>query len=147
MSIRPECAVRHVPTLGRTVARLGARRYRQGVAVQVLPTRELSDLAARCGAVLGPELTAYVAGADSVERLADLIDDPMAAEAVEERLHTALFVVDVFAEANLLGVVRDWLRDVGAAGVPGRSPASLLRESPREGGKRVVAYAEQFVAT
>jgi hypothetical protein len=100
--------------------------------------------AERCVALLGEELTAYIAGAATVGEFDRWRADRRRRHEVEERLQAAVDVADAFARANLLGSVAGWLREVGAAGVADRSPARLLREATGETLKRVLGAAERF---
>ncbi len=107
---------------------------------------QLAHHAAACAAALGRELTAYIAGATTVQQLDDWIGEPDTPDAwaAEQRLAAADDVLETFAVANRLGLAAGWLREVGASGVDGRSPARLLREAPDETAKAVLRAAEQF---
>jgi len=110
-----------------------------------MPVRVLaSNGIDRCVALLGEDLTAYIAGATTVGEFQRWRADRRRRHAVEEHLQGAVEVADTFARANRLGTAAGWLREVGAAGVAGRSPARLLREATGEGIKRVVDAAERF---
>lgn len=98
----------------------------------------------RCLTLLGEELTAYIAGAASVGEFQRWRADRRHRREIEERLRGAADVAETFARANRLGAAAGWLREVGAAGVAGRSPARLLREATGEAVKRVVDAAERF---
>ncbi|GAA0726317.1 hypothetical protein Drose_11770 [Dactylosporangium roseum] len=98
----------------------------------------------RCLALLGEELTAYIAGAVTVGEFHRWRADRRRRREIEERLQGAVEVADTFARANRLGAAAGWLREVGAAGVAGRSPARLLREATGEAVKRVLDAAERF---
>jgi hypothetical protein len=98
----------------------------------------------RCVALLGEDLTAYIAGAATVGEFHRWRADRRRRHEVEERLQGAVDVADTFARANRLGAAAGWLREVGAAGVAGRSPARLLREATSETLKRVLDAADRF---
>ncbi|MER7003924.1 hypothetical protein ABT297_12880 [Dactylosporangium sp. NPDC000555] len=98
----------------------------------------------RCVALLGEELTAYVAGAATVSEFNRWRADRHRRAEMAGRLNGAVEVADAFARANRLGAAAGWLREVGAAGVEGRSPARLLREATGDALKRVVDAAERF---
>ncbi len=107
---------------------------------------QLAHHAAACVSALGRELTAYIAGATTVHELDDWIGEPDTPDAwaAEQRLAAAADVVETFAVANRTGLAAGWLREVGASGVDGRSPARLLREAPDETAKAVLRAAEHY---
>jgi hypothetical protein len=97
---------------------------------------ELADYARRCVPVLGEELTAYLAGADSVAELGGWIagrDEPSRRLATS-RLATAVEVIRVFAGANLVSYARHWVREVRCAGQG--PPARAIRQA-RDGDRAV----------
>ncbi|GAA3303759.1 MULTISPECIES: hypothetical protein [Dactylosporangium] len=98
----------------------------------------------RCVALLGEELTAYIAGAASVGEFHRWRTDRVRWSQFAVRIQGAVEVADTFARANRLGAAAGWLREVGAAGVAGRSPARLLREATGDTFKRVLDSAERF---
>lgn len=88
------------------------------------------DLAAytrRLAAVLGDDLTAYVAGADSIGQLDTWVTsrDITVRQRVLRRMVATGDVIRIFSADNLLSFARPWLREVGPAGQP--APARLLR--------------------
>lgn len=112
------------------------------------PPTQLADHARQCVAVLGPELTAYVAGVDSVARLDGCLgapDEPARRLAVS-RLSAAVEVIEIFAADNLAWLVRPWLREVG----PGREPppARSIRAAGDDGHtvKQVLQAATYWVS-
>jgi hypothetical protein len=98
----------------------------------------------RCVSLLGEELTAYIAGAATVSEFHRWRGDRRRWAEFAARIQGAVEVADTFARANRLGAAAGWLREVGAAGVAGRSPARLLREATGDTLKRVVDAAERF---
>ncbi|WP_433059712.1 hypothetical protein [Dactylosporangium sp. CS-033363] len=98
----------------------------------------------RCVSLLGEELTAYIAGAASVSEFHRWRGDRRRWAEFSARLQSAVEVADTFARANRLGTAAGWLREVGAAGIAGRSPARLLREATGDTLKRVIVAAERF---
>ncbi|MFI5909606.1 hypothetical protein [Dactylosporangium sp. NPDC051541] len=98
----------------------------------------------RCVSLLGEELTAYIAGAGTVREFRLWRADRRRWSDFGTRLQGAVEVADTFARANRLGAAAGWLREVGAAGIAGRSPARLLREATGDTFKRVQEAAERF---
>lgn len=95
-------------------------------------------------AMLGEELTAYIAGAATLGEFDRWRADRRRRRELDDRLEPAVEVAEAFAQANLLSAVAGWLREVGAAGVADRSPARLLREATDDTVKLVIAAAERF---
>jgi hypothetical protein len=98
----------------------------------------------RCVALLGEDLTAYIAGAASVGEFNRWRGDRRRWAEVADRINGAVEVAHAFARANRLGAASGWLREVGAAGISGRTPARLLREASQDTLKRVLDAAERF---
>jgi len=78
-----------------------------------------------CVSVLGTRLTAYVAGAAATGSPEDLARGPRQSAALA-RLAAVRQLIDIFAAANRLSLVRPWLQECGAAGEPA-APADLVR--------------------
>jgi hypothetical protein len=80
----------------------------------------VDQLAQRCGRVLGRELTAYLAGADSADGFGSwlAVTDEAARTRVAQRLGAAAEIIRIFAADNVVSLVRAWLREVGPAGEP-----------------------------
>jgi hypothetical protein len=78
-----------------------------------------------CVAVLGEDLTAYIAGADSVRELMTWLggEETMPVRATP-RLAAAAEVIRSFEIHNVVSMVRPWLRELGPGGQP---PARLIR--------------------
>jgi hypothetical protein len=98
----------------------------------------------RCVALLGEDLTAYIAGAATVNEFNRWRGERWRLAELTRRLRGAVEVADAFARANRLGAAGGWLREVGAAGIAGRSPAGMLREAGEDTLKRVLDAAERF---
>lgn len=98
----------------------------------------------RCVALLGEDLTAYIAGAATVSEFNRWRADRRRRSEIAARLRGAVQVADAFARANRLGAVAGWLREVGAAGTAGSSPARLLRDATEDALKRVIEAADRF---
>jgi hypothetical protein len=97
-----------------------------------LPTateRSVADMsrdAELCATVLGAPLTAYIAGADSVDEYRRwLSGDGEARSRIAPRLAAVRRVITVFRAENWLSMVRPWLREAGAAG---DIPARVIRD-------------------
>jgi len=99
------------------------------------------DATALCVAVLGADLTAYLAGAGSVGELERWRADPAAAgHLFRVRVAAAADVIDAFAACNRVSLAAAWLREVDPElGIP----AKVLRYSAadRTAIKDVVAAA------
>ncbi|MEU7902831.1 hypothetical protein [Actinoplanes sp. NPDC049118] len=90
-------------------------------------TNPVSDDADLCVTTLGPELTAYLAGAGSVREFeswfaAAHLPDRL----IRRRLAAAAALVSVFEAANQTALAAAWLREVDPAGYV---PARVLRMS------------------
>ncbi|HEV7965822.1 MAG TPA: hypothetical protein VGP57_24995 [Actinoplanes sp.] len=88
---------------------------------------ELSPDADLCSAVLGEQLTAYLAGADSVPEFRSWLtgaDDEVRRQ-IAPRLAAARQVILAFRAENKVTMALPWLREVGAAGDD--APARLIR--------------------
>jgi hypothetical protein len=88
---------------------------------------ELSRDADICSGVLGEQLTAYLAGADSVAEFRSWLagtDDEVRRQ-LTPRLAAARHVILAFRAENKVAMARPWLREVGAAGDD--APARLIR--------------------
>ena len=80
-----------------------------------------------CVEVLGDEITAYLAGANSVAEFRGWAAGPvLSTDAPVRRVTAAAEVIGIFATANRTALAAPWLREVGPAGVV---PARALRES------------------
>jgi hypothetical protein len=89
---------------------------------------ELGEAAGECVPVLGEDMTAYLAGADSVAQFESWlagIPEP-AAHTAPLRLSAVLQVLRIFAADNLSSYAKEWLRNVGASGA---APARTIREA------------------
>ncbi|MDP9793737.1 hypothetical protein J2S43_002249 [Catenuloplanes nepalensis] len=78
-------------------------------------TIELPVLAGRCAAALGEELTAYLAGADTVAELDAWRSGAAAAPdpgRTVVRLAAGTELIRIFAAENLLSHLRHWLREM-----------------------------------
>ncbi len=79
-----------------------------------------------CAAVVGEELTAYVAGAESVGQYRRwLAGDAGRRRLIAPRLAATRRVLLAFQAENAVGMCQPWLRDVGAAG---EVPARIIRD-------------------
>jgi hypothetical protein len=89
--------------------------------------------AALCITALGAELTAYLAGAASVDELESWLADPAAGDRFfAVRVAAAADVIDVFATHNQVALASVWLRGVDAEhGIPAR----MLRTSTSDPAK------------
>lgn len=85
------------------------------------------DAAALCVTVLGADLTAYLAGAGSVDELDRWRAEPTAADHLfGVRVAAAADVIDTFAAYNRISLAGAWLREVDPElGIP----AKVLRYS------------------
>lgn len=95
-----------------------------------------------CSAVLGPELTAYLADADTVGDLRSRLTgtDDEARRPTAARLEVACSVILTFRAANRVAMTQPWLREVGAAG--DHTPARLIRaKGDDEGTAHLVLHA------
>ncbi|GAA3350555.1 hypothetical protein GCM10020358_76940 [Amorphoplanes nipponensis] len=87
----------------------------------------VDDDAELCVTALGPELTAYVAGAASVAELKSWMAAPQGPPwQVRRRLAAAAELVTVFENANQSALTAAWLRELDPAGYV---PARVLRLS------------------
>jgi hypothetical protein len=88
---------------------------------------DLAGYTRQLAAVLGEDLTAYVAGADSIGQLDTwvLSRDASVRQRVLRRVLAAGDVIRIFSADNLLSFARPWLREIGPGGQP--APARLLR--------------------
>ena len=100
--------------------------YRRGMAVDPgiedadLTTDLMSD-AGLCAAVVGEELTAFVAGAESVGQYRRwLSGDAAHRRLIIPRLAATRRVLLAFQAQNAVGMAQAWLRDVGAGEIPAR---------------------------
>jgi hypothetical protein len=98
---------------------------------QLTVTRRATDLGAaagECVPLLGEDMTAYLAGANSVAQFEGWlagIAEP-AARTAPLRLSAVLQVLRIFAAENLSSYAKEWLRNVGANGT---APARTIREA------------------
>ena len=80
-----------------------------------------------CVEVLGDDMTAYLAGANSVGEFRGWAAGPvLGSDAAARRVTAAAEVIGIFATVNRTALTAPWLREVGPAGVV---PARALRES------------------
>src|SRR2546430_156423 len=88
---------------------------------------DLAGYTRQLAAVLGEDLTAYVAGADSIGQLDTWVvsRDVSVRQRVLRRMLAAGDVIRIFSADNLLSYARPWLREIGPGGQP--APARLLR--------------------
>jgi len=88
-------------------------------------TNPVDDDADLCVTTLGSELTAYVAGADSVREFESWFAAPQPpSRLIRRRLAVAAALIDVFEAANRTAMAAAWLRELDTAG---RIPARVLR--------------------
>jgi hypothetical protein len=89
---------------------------------------ELGEVAGECVPVLGEDMTAYLAGADSVAQFDDWLAGAAepAARTAPQRLSAVLQVLRIFAAENLSSYAKEWLRNVGSTGT---APARTIREA------------------
>ena len=118
------------------------------MAVDGVPVPEdLAGYTRQLAVVLGDDLTAYVAGADSTTQLGTWVSshDATVRQRVLRRLLAAGDIVRIFSADNLLSFVRPWLREIGPAGQP--APARLLRRHGEDhrAVKDVLHSATEFV--
>jgi hypothetical protein len=109
---------------------------------------DLGHLADACGSLLGRDLTAYMAGADSPRELDQWARDgdaPLRRSALE-RLRTAFRVIEVFAAVNRASWAAAWLCDPRATRI-GASPAQLIRDAVPDSARAVLAAARRFAPT
>jgi hypothetical protein len=91
----------------------------------------VEDDAALCVTALGPELTAYVAGAATVGEFESwFAPGRRPAWPVRRRLAAAAELVSIFETANQSALAAAWLREVDPAGYV---PARVLRLSDGDG--------------
>lgn len=112
------------------------------------PDADLGHLAADVGTLLGRDLTAYVAGADSpreLDRWTRDGDGPIRRSALE-RLRTTFRVIEVFAAVNRASLAAAWLCDPRATRA-GASPAQLIRDAVPDSARAVLAAARRFAPT
>jgi hypothetical protein len=100
------------------VERVGTRSGGRRVTVD--------DYARVCVEVLGAELTAYVAGADTVAEFDSWFRAPAQPAEVQRRLAAAAEIVSVFEMANKSACASAWLREMDEVGYV---PARVLRQS------------------
>jgi hypothetical protein len=86
---------------------------------------ELGEAAGECVPVLGEDMTAYLAGANSVAQFDGWLAGA-AEPAAPQRLSAVLQVLRIFAAENLSSYAKEWLRNVGSTGT---APARIIREA------------------
>ncbi|WP_033337761.1 hypothetical protein [Catenuloplanes japonicus] len=92
-------------------------------------TTELPGLAGRCTAALGRELTAYLAGADTVAEFdAWCAGDPAPAHTAV-RLTAGAELIRTFAADNLLSLLPHWLREMTSTEAGWVVPARSIRSA------------------
>jgi hypothetical protein len=88
--------------------------------------RQLAEQVDLCLTALGPDLTAYVAGADSVDEFTSWVTgEAFAPASVRRRLAAAAEVVTTFAADNRSALAGPWLTEAQDGSVPART----LRDS------------------
>jgi hypothetical protein len=89
--------------------------------------QRIRDSVELCVEVLGEELTAYLAGANSVEDFRGWATGPvLTSDSAARRVTAAAEVIGIFAMVNRTALTAPWLREIGPAGIV---PARALRES------------------
>jgi len=104
-------------------------------------TDPVNDDADLCVTTLGPELTAYVAGADSVREFESWFAARRPPNRlIRRRLAVAAALVSVFEAANQSAMAAAWLRELDPAG---DIPARVLRmfEGDEAGAKALIEAA------
>jgi hypothetical protein len=80
-----------------------------------------------CDEVLGEELTAYLAGANSVGEFRSWADGPvLSSDPAARRVAAAVELIGAFHTVNRTALAASWLREVDGSGLV---PARALRES------------------
>jgi hypothetical protein len=89
--------------------------------------RPIRDSVELCVEVLGDDLTAYLAGANSVDEFRGWAGGPvLPSDPPARRVAAAAEVIGIFATVNRTALTAPWLSEVGPAGIV---PARALRES------------------
>lgn len=93
-----------------------------------LDAADLEQLANSCALAVGSNLTAFVAGSDSVADFRSVVAgrDRDRRERARKRLRVAAEVIRLFAGENMVSLVGPWLSDVPGNGLP--APARTIRE-------------------
>jgi hypothetical protein len=104
---------------------------------------DLPTLYGVCSSVLGRDLSAYAAGADTVDQLESWLsggEGPDSGQA-RDRLQAAASVIEIFAVVNQVHLAQAWLREVGAVANLLWPPARLIREASSEDAAKPVLHA------
>ena len=104
---------------------------------------DLPALYGVCSSVLGRDLSAYIAGADTVDELESSLNGgewPISGQA-RDRLQSAASVIEILAVVNQIHLAQAWLREVGAVANQPRPPARLIREASSEDAAKPVLHA------
>ena len=90
------------------------------------PNGDLGSLARQCVPVLGAELTAYLAGADSLGQFERWLtgSERLARELAAVRLAAGAEIIRIFGAENVLSMVGPWLREIGEYA---QAPARIIR--------------------
>jgi hypothetical protein len=92
------------------------------------PNGDLGSLARHCVPVLGAELTAYLAGADSLGQFERWLTgtERMPRELAAVRLGAGAEIIRIFGAENSLSMVGPWLREIGEYA---QAPARIIRNA------------------
>jgi hypothetical protein len=95
----------------------------------------LRDRADKVRALVGFELTAYLANAANVAEFSQWLDkvDPLVRDAASRRLGTVLRLAEPFRRGMALTCLKSWLREPDA-GLGGGCPADIVRQSVDDAG-------------
>jgi hypothetical protein len=99
-----------------------------------------------CDEVLGEDLTAYLAGANSVGEFRSWATGPvLSSDTAARRVAAAVELIGVFHTVNRTALAAAWLREVDASGLV---PARALRESAADAStvKALHEAAEAFLS-
>lgn len=113
------------------------------------PSLRMSEVSANievCDEVLGEDLTAYLAGANSIGEFRSWAAGPvLSSDTAARRVAAAAELISLFHTVNRTAQAAFWLREVGPAGVV---PARALRESSGDAAtvKALHEAAEAFTA-
>jgi hypothetical protein len=104
---------------------------------------DLPALHGVCSSVLGRDLTAYIAGADTVDQLESWLSGDHGPDSgrARDRLRAAASVIEIFAAVNQVHLAPAWLREVGAVANQPWPPARLIREASSEDAAKPVVHA------
>ncbi|GLY95775.1 hypothetical protein Acsp02_30300 [Actinoplanes sp. NBRC 103695] len=99
-----------------------------------------------CDEVLGEDLTAYLAGANTIDEFRSWSAGPvLSSDTAARRLSAAVELISIFHTVNRTSQAASWLREVGVGGLV---PARALRESTGDPAtvKALHEAAEAFTA-